>query len=72
MLIKSNLDDCKCLGIRDSETKGAKGWPPNSLQRSNTKKITSLIILDTVRNNSQLKVWSMQINLSHKGEGNDC
>lgn len=41
-------------------------------QKGQTQKITSLIILDTMRNSSHLNAWSMQINLSHKGERSDC
>lgn len=26
MLIKYNLDDCKCLGIKENEIKEVKGW----------------------------------------------
>lgn len=37
MLIKHNLDDSKCLGIEQNETKEAKGWPPNSPQGLNTR-----------------------------------
>lgn len=66
--VRMTVNACESKKVNPKEQSNGHLTP----QKGQTQKITSLIILDTMRKSSHLKVWSMQINLSHKGECSDC